>query len=175
MKKKIFIACSITVLIIAIPIFRIIYILNFTPIGNYYKKDFAPIKGQLYVHGVQIVDENVELCHNGSVNFSRLPLIKTMKAYGCKVEWMNEDIARITFNDKCYILDLVKTELIEEGDSYNWISPSLGTTIFYSKRIEKDIVLDSNTIFYIFDAMGERIAIDIDRDRSVVSIEKRDT
>ena len=128
----------------------------------------SPKCGVLKMNGVDITQENVRI-HS---NYVELPLIEIMKSLGMRVEWVDKSTAEITYEEKKYILNLSKVSLIEVGENFNLLLPAPGGKRFYTV-LEKELVLDSNTIKSAMYQMGVKINVDINRKERIVYIFER--
>ena len=97
--------------------------------------------GLLKINGVDITKKNV-MIHS---DYAMLPLTEVMKSLDMNVNWVDKNTAEITYKDKEYSLDLSKISLIEVGQKSNLILPPPGGNRYY-KVLEKELILDSNTI-----------------------------
>lgn len=110
----------------------------------------------LYVEGKEITDENVciwweERCFPYGppiVKHADLPFTKVMESFGAEIEWRNDKIADITYNNKKYILDLNEVTLTESGDDLDLIPPICGGRTTH-RAIYKELILDDNTLSWL--------------------------
>ena len=126
----------------------------------------SPKCGLLKMNGIDVTKENV-MIH--SDDYAELPLTEVMKSLDMTVDWVDDNTADIAYKDKKYTLDLSNISLIENEQSFNLLLPPPGGTRFY-KILEKELVLDSNTIKSAMYLMGTKINIDIDRKEQIVYI-----
>ena len=127
-----------------------------------------PKRGVLKMNGVDITRENV-IIHS---NYAELPLVDIMKRLGMKVDWVDKSTAEITYKDKKYILNLSEVSLVEIGQNFNLLLPPPGGNRFYTV-LEKELILDSNTIQSAMYLMGIKMNIDINRKEQTVYIFER--
>ena len=127
-----------------------------------------PKKGLLIINGKDVTEENV-MIHSGSY-YAELPLTKVMNSLDIEVDWIDDDTADLTYNNKKYTLFLSDISLFEEGQDFNLLWPPPGGRRFY-KILEKELVLDSNTIKSSLYQMGIKISIEINRKERTVNIE----
>ena len=113
-----------------------------------------------------------ELFSKGYYYHTDLPLTEVLKGLGMNVEWIDNNIANITLNEKNYVLDLEEVSLIETGEKFNLISSTDGGRRAY-KVLDKELILDDNTIKNALYLIGEMIDVRIDFDESVVYITER--
>ncbi len=125
----------------------------------------SPNCGLLKMNGVDITKENV-IIHS---NYAELPLTEVMKSLDMKVDWIDKSTAEITYKDKKYTLNLSNVSLIEVGQSSNLLLPPPGGNRFYTV-LEKELILDSNTIKSTMYQMGIKIHIDIDDKEQIVYV-----
>lgn len=136
--------------------------------GILYAFEYSPKSGELIINGVAVTQENVVL-HS---SYADLPLTEVMKSFNMEVNWIDENVAEITYEDKKYSLNLSEISLIEvEPDctNYNLITPAPGGRRHYTV-LEKELILDSVTIKCALYKMGINIYIDVDRKEQIVSI-----
>ena len=125
-----------------------------------------PKGGLLKINGIDITKENVRI-HSDC--YAELPLTEVMKSLNMTVDWVDDNTADITYKDKKYTLDLSKISLVEAEQYFNLLLPSPGSKRFY-KILEKELVLDSNTIKSAMYLMEIKINIDINRKEQIVYI-----
>ena len=102
-----------------------------------------------------------------------LPLTEVLKSLGMNVEWVDDNTANVTFEDKKYVLDLAKVSIVEARTTYNLIYPVPGGRRVHTV-LDRELILDGNTIKNALYEMGEKINIDIDYDKSIINITKRE-
>ena len=124
--------------------------------------------GLLNVNGVDITQENVMI----RSNYAELPLTEVMKSLNIKVDWVDESTADIIYKDKKYTFNLIEVSLIEVGEKTNLLLCPPGGNRFYT-ILEKELILDSNTIKGAMYQMGIKIDIDINRKEQIVYISER--
>lgn len=125
----------------------------------------SPKCGLLKINGDEITKENVLIFPN----YAELPLTEIMKSLGMKVDWVDKSTAEITYKEKIYILNISKVSLIEVGQGSNLLLPPPGGKRYY-RVIEKELIIDSNTIKSTMCQMGIKINIDINRKEEIVYI-----
>lgn len=128
----------------------------------------SPKCGFLKMNGFYITQENV-IIHS---NYAELPLTEVMKNLNMKVDWCDKSTAEIAWKNKKYTLNLSKVSLIEVGQDSNLLLPPPGGNRFYTV-LEKELILDSNTIKSALYQMGIRVDIDINVDERIVHIYER--
>lgn len=125
----------------------------------------SPKYGLLKVNEVDITQENVMLYFN----YAELPITKLMESLGAKVDWVDNSIAEITYKEKAYTLNLATVSLIEVGQNFNLLLPPPGDNRVF-KVLDKELVLDSNTIKSTLYQMGTKINVDINCKERIVYI-----
>lgn len=135
---------------------------------NYYQN--VPINGTLNVNGKDITNENV-IIHK---YYTELPLTKVLEALGFNIEWIDDNNAKVTYNDKIFDLNISEMSLTEVGAENNFLWPAPGGTVRVCKNIDKDIILDNYAIKSFCYCVGINIKIQLDRDNSYVYITKSD-
>lgn len=123
--------------------------------------------GVLKINGSDVAQENVLI----RSTYAELPLTQVMKNLDVKVEWINKTSAQITYEDKEYTLNLSEVSLVEVGATINLLLPPPGGNRYY-KVLEKELVLDSNTIKSTLYQMGIKINVYIDRKDQIVCVTK---
>ena len=130
--------------------------------------------GTLVVNNGDAVTENVVIHFKENANYADLPLTEVMKSLGITVDWIDSDIAEISYNDKKYVLNLAEVSLVENGKDYSFIIPAQGSTNFHYKVLEKELVLDDVTVRSIIYTIKKiHINIDINHDKLIVYITER--
>ena len=124
-----------------------------------------PKCGELKINGVDITQENV------LIYFKRaeIPLIETMEGLGMTVNWIDNSTAYIINEGKKYILSLSEVSLIEYGQNINLLLPPPGGDRSYT-ILEKEVILDSNTVKSVAYLMGVEINIHISHKEKIVYI-----
>lgn len=102
--------------------------------------------------------------------FACLPLLHVLHKLGADIE-RNADNVFITFQEKCYILNIPKKTLIEEGSNVNLIHPAYGASAWYCENIEEDIVMNIETLKVLLLDMGyKEIYFVPERDKLIINI-----
>ena len=128
--------------------------------------------GTLIVNNGTAVIENVVIHFKENANYADLPLTEVMKSLGMTVAWIDNDTADIAYNEKKYVLKLSEVSLVEFEQSFNLLSPTPGGKRSYTV-LNKELVLDSNTMKSALYQMGEDVSIGIDSSKLIVSITKK--
>lgn len=114
---------------------------------------------KLTVNGEEISCGNA-LSINPKEKYAEIPLISTLKALGCEVEWVNNKI-EIVHNGILYILNPNKKTLFKSGESFNIIAIAPGATHgVYCKISDEEFIIDSDSISYFLSLLGADLAID---------------
>lgn len=127
--------------------------------------NFKPQNGILQINGMVISDAAVEI-HEDS---ARTSFVSVLEGMGYTINWMDDDTAMVICGTEIYFLDVAEPVFQKEGTDVNLILPPPGTTTFYCESVERDVILDDNTICGIFSLMGQRVFVEIDRETAVVS------
>jgi hypothetical protein len=125
--------------------------------------------GTLYVNGNEITSENVTI-HS---NYADLPFTEVLRGLGINIEWVDNNTAELTCNGQKYTLDLDEASLTDYGCVNNFLIPAPGSTTFNYTVLEKELVIDSNTIHSIMYAMENNVSISIDQKKSIVYVTER--
>lgn len=123
-------------------------------------------KGYLKVNDTIIKCNNVLITSNSA----RVPFVQLLLCLGADIKWENDNTADITFKGIEYVLSLSDKKFTVKGSDYNYLLIPPGCTTGYSKVIEKDIILDIDTIRSVFCFMEYDVKITIDRGNSMVNI-----
>lgn len=125
----------------------------------------TPTSGTLYVNGSGITSENVKIYGN----YADLPFTEVLKGLGINVEWVDSSTAEFICNGQKYTLNLAEETLTKYGEDKDLLSIiAPGTTFVHQVVLEKELVLDSNTLLDNMYAMGNRLTISIDQQKSIV-------
>ena len=125
----------------------------------------ASKRGMLKIDGVDITKENVMIYSD----YAELPLTEVMKSLDMKVDWVDESTAAVIYKEKKYTLNLSNVSLVEAGQNFNLLLPPPGGNRLYTV-IDKELILDSNTIKSTMYQLGIKINIDINRKEQIVYI-----
>ena len=125
--------------------------------------------GTLVVNNGTAITENVVIHFKENSNYADLPFTEVLKALGFNVEWMNDNVADMTYNDIKLRLDLEEASLTKEGFNSNLIIPPPGSRTFNYKVLDNELILDSNTIHSILYTI-RKIHISIDSENLIVYI-----
>ena len=111
----------------------------------------------------------VDIDING--RFAKFQLIPVLKELGAIVEWETEKVAKIKINNHNFILDLADKKLSEESSPYSsFIALAPGSSHpQYVEAIEKDLIVDSDSILLFFNYIDVSITIDYDELKVVIS------
>lgn len=118
-------------------------------------------KAEFYVINMPIATENVvihEVLNHEAASYSELPFTAVLKGMKYDIDWSDDYTAKVTKDDKKYILNLNEITFTKENDSENLIPLMLGGTNV-RKISEKEIILDSATINYALKKMNENFYI----------------
>lgn len=149
-------------------------------------------RGDLYVNGLKINNKYTdvrkekftsyvlpfldELAAKVGDLFSRgyhyhadLPLTRVLKGLGMDVKWADDNTAHITYRNKKYVLNLAEVSFAEEGKEGNLISPVPGGQRTY-KVLERELVLDGNTVMGLLARLGMKASIEIDFENAAVFV-----
>lgn len=121
----------------------------------------------LNVNGTTVITSNMYF--NNSPRCAMLPFTTVMNALGATTEWENASVARIMFREKEYILNTSEKQLVESGQSANYIIPTPGSKV-YCQVIENEFLLDHLTFKTSLLMMGLPITINVDYDTYTVEI-----
>lgn len=78
------------------------------------------------------------------------------------VEWQDDETAIIIYGEKQYMLKLSEEIILKEtglDDSWNLIYPVPDTTTYFCEAIEKDVILDDTTRYYVFEGTGKHVRV----------------
>ena len=140
MKKAIIISLSI-IAVLAI-VFGILLLLN-----NYGNKITLSQNGELFINtDANPITANVTVNtrKNGLVSFD-LPFIEVLNRLDAKVDWIDDNRAKITYIDRDFILNLSEATLVEVGKDHNLFTRAPGSAGTY-KPLEKEVILDDAII-----------------------------
>lgn len=130
---------------------------------------------KLTVNGKDISSDRV-LSINHEKQYAEIPLIATLRALDCQVEWVNEKKVKIICNDTVYILNPSKKTLKEKGDSFNIIAVAPGATHgIYCETLEQEFIIDSDSVSYFLYLLGAKIVIDYDCDTVIIDWKTKET
>lgn len=122
----------------------------------------------LIINGKNISSDK-DLSINHEKQYAEIPLIATLRALGCQVEWVNAKRVEIIYNDTVYILNPKKKTLKKKGDSFNIIAIAPGATHgVYCETVDQEFIIDSDSISYFLYLLGAQIAIDYDQDTVII-------
>lgn len=110
-----------------------------------------------------------DLFSKGYYCYGDLPLTEVLKSLGMSVEWVDDNTANIKYEDKKYTLDLAKVSIVEVGTTHNLISAAPGGHRVYTV-LDRELILDSNTIKGFMYEIRKKIDIHIDLDKLIVYI-----
>lgn len=130
---------------------------------------------KLIVSGKDISsDTNFSINHEK--HYAEIPLIETLRALGCKVEWINDKRVKIIYNDTVYILNPNKQTLQKRGSSFNIISVAPGATHgIYCEILDEEFIIDSDSVSYFLSQLGAQIAIDYDHNTVIIDWKTKET
>jgi len=128
--------------------------------------------GTLIINNGAAITENVVIHFKESYMYADLPFTEVMKELGMTVDWLDSDVAEITYNDEKYILNLAEVSLVKDGSDSNILIPPPGCRIFDYKVLDKELILDSDTIHSILYTI-RKINVSIDREKLIVYITER--
>ena len=97
-------------------------------------------------------------------------MTEVLNALGFDIEWLDNNTAKMVYNDEKYILNLAEVSFIKESENFNLIRIPPGSRIYYYKALDRELILDSDTIYWLMSDAKRRIKINIDHDKSVIYI-----
>lgn len=119
---------------------------------------------KLIVNGKEI-ESDIALSINHEKQYAEIPLIATLNALGCQVEWVNEKRVEIRYNDTVYVLNPSAQTLVKSGDSFNMIAVAPGATHgLYCEILDREFIIDSDSVSYFLSQLGAQITIDYEND-----------
>lgn len=144
---------------------------KWSKLPQYYKGGSTEINeeiGTLYIKGKKITNENVSICYRDDYPpYPNLPFIKILENMGFNVEWINENNAKIVYGNEEYVLNMSESTLFKMNEDINLIQASPGSYMTYSV-LNKEVVLDSETLINTLHNMGKDINFKLDFDKSTV-------
>lgn len=114
----------------------------------------------LIVNGEKISSDKA-LTVDPEKQYTEIPLLATLKALGCQVEWVHKSRVKITYDDTVYILNPSKKTLRKRGDSFNIIAVMPGAAHgVYCEAAGEEVIIDSDSASYFLYVLGFEISID---------------
>ena len=137
-----------------------------------FREKFEFRYGSLKANGKDIPNTMVRI-YNDDIA-SDLPLLRVLEAYGAVINRESDHLYIITFHKKQFKLDLKREILYEVGDEteFNLLSPLGGPLIVYPT--EHDMMVDTHTLTFALNEMGQKTMNIEDRTNKVVIIKNRD-
>ncbi len=124
----------------------------------------------LIIDGKKISSKNISILEGDA----HLPLTEVLKGLGYDINWVNDNTANVTRDNAKYILTIDgEASLIIENNDFNLITPPPGTTTYYCKVIEKDVLLDSLTVECVLLFMNDSVRIKVDNENEIVYIDTK--
>jgi len=96
-------------------------------------------------------------------NRAELPLIEIIKEIGAQINWQDEMIANIVYDNKKYVLYTNLNSMYEEGNERNLIAPPPGTQNACFKFVQDQYIVGSSSIRYLMEKWGFNINIDFEQ------------
>lgn len=141
--------------------------------------------GSLYINGEFVTDKNVliydvkqyyykDIFDSSPEDFksSALPLTEIFKGLGFDVNWIDDNIAEISYEDKKYILNSEEFSIIglQDEDNYNHIQDLYGGWGAGGTVLRRELILNQEHTQDTLFQMGIRNSIEIDYGKSIVNI-----
>ena len=126
-------------------------------------------------NGILVINDKVTITRSVTIHtkkgktYADLPLIEVLLGIGMSVDWVDDNIAYITYKDKKYVMNLAEASIIENGKSFNLISPPPGGKRS-CKVIDRELLLDSDTFQSFIYLIGETISICFSQNESVIHL-----
>lgn len=151
--KNLFIVLFLVIIFVLIVI-MIIYFCDYEKYGELVVNNTSAIQ-QIHIHK----------------RYAELPFIKVLEMLDIKVEYLDDNIVQIQYNDRCYNLNLLQKTLCKYGDSDNLIefTPGQNTPNICEVR-DGELYLDSITLKSTLFFMGINIDINVDYSHSAVYV-----
>lgn len=144
---------------------------------EYLADDADPVDYKLIVNGQDITDGNYLEVHKNE-KYTLLPVTAVLESLGAEVNWTNETIADIIFNERVYVLDLEKISLVEKDDKYaiDYLIPAPGGEM-YCRVIDGELLLDDLTFKGSVMQMGMEtmVRVNVDHENHIIEIAKEET
>ena len=136
-----------------------------------FRDKFGVQYGSLNIHGKEFPNTTVRIYEDIA---SDLPLLRVLEAYGAMIDRESEHLFIITFHEKQFKLDLKREILYEVGDKteFDLLFPLGGPLIVYPT--EYDMMVDTHTLTFALNEMGQKTTNIEDRTNKVVIIKNRD-
>ena len=125
--------------------------------------------GELKYNGQTVTDQNVTVYRRTAY----VPALEVLTAIGADITWLDDEQAVISYKDNKYQLNLSEALLVEENDNFNLIEVPPDAKNYYCKAIDREIILDIETLRVMLELMGEKVMIDISYKDSLVLIQVR--
>ena len=100
-------------------------------------------KGVLYLDDNLIANDNVFISADGVL---KLPIVDIFESLGMGLEYENDNLIRITYEEKEYYLNIAEKALYKEGNPSNCICFPPDARIFYKEVIDGKLVVGYNAI-----------------------------
>lgn len=102
---------------------------------------------------------------------AELPFLYIFEELGGKVEWVNDDVAKLSYNNRRYTLTLSEDSLMEEGEFRNLLRmTAFGSKIYCYKQTKGDVVLDNWSVDRILNHMGMELEVSVDYSKKTTLI-----
>ena len=124
---------------------------------------------KLIVGGNEITSEHPIKMYVDERRYAEVPFVAVMQELGAEFEWQSESVAKMSFREMSFVLDVTKCNLVTEGQEINLINPPPGGTRYYTS-LKKELIIDNRTAKGFFDQVG--ITLEMDYDNRVVNIDR---
>ena len=135
---------------------------------------FSRIEGKAIINGKSLPDDAIVYIYH---NYAEVPLLASLECYGAKTVSNDGNIAKFSYNDEVYCLNIKQQDLYKEGEENADLFPALagGTSYVYSHG--NDVMVDDMVFRCIVEdiIIGEFPEKNIDRTTKVVEISNHDT
>ena len=153
-KTTIFLICTVIVVAVSIVFFCCVTTGRAT----------HPKKGALNINGVLIASDKIEIYSN----HAKIPLIEALACYGFSIQWVSEETAVLTHENKTLSLSLSEKALIDLDSGDNLLIMAPGSQFFYCDVSGRDIVVDTVTFQNALRFLGFNVAMSVNYEQAVI-------
>jgi len=123
-------------------------------------------EAELVVNGKKIKTKNPPVIYH---DYADIPFSVVLEAMGKDVDWKNDTDATVTMSGEKYELKINERKFCRENDYINLLYMIVGGSMYVYPQ-NGELMVDSNTLYCVFDYLEEPISIKIDRAGGTVEI-----
>lgn len=153
-------------ILIVLAVFVLAGCILFILAGKRSTRESEPQKAELKINNYLLVDDNIKLFED----HAEIPLVKTLECLGFSSFWDSDETATLSYDEKKLKLSLSDKSLMDLEECNNLLVMAPGNDYFCCNIVEKDVIVDTNTMHHILRFIGLNNSVCIDYDQGIIYV-----